>query len=74
MADSTNATESGHQISESDVKHDLETIFLKAEGRILIGTFASLITRIQQMISLAEKYNRKVFLEGRKKLIRSRKY
>ncbi len=65
MADSTNAEESGHQISETKVSDDLEMIFEKAHGRIIVGTFASLLNRIQQIISMAEKFNRKVMIEGR---------
>jgi len=65
MSDSTNASESGYQISEKDVGHDLEKIFVKAEGRMIIGTFASLLNRVQQIFNLAAKYNRKVYLDGR---------
>lgn len=65
MADSTDATHPGHQLSESEITSNLETIFQEAEGRIIVGTFASLINRIQQILTLAEKYDRKVMLEGR---------
>ena len=65
MADSTDATHSGHQLSESEITTSLETIFQESKGRIIVGTFASMINRIQQMITLAEKYNRKVYLDGR---------
>ena len=65
MADSTNAEESGHQISETKVSDDLEMIFEKASGRIIVGTFASLLNRIQQIITMAEKFDRKVMIEGR---------
>lgn len=65
MADSTSAAEEGHQISETHVSYEMEKIFEIAQGRIIIGTFASLLTRIQQIISIAEKFNRKVIVEGR---------
>jgi len=65
MADSTNAEEEGHQISETHVSYELERIFEMAQGRIIIGTFASLLNRVQQIITMAEKFNRKVMIEGR---------
>ena len=65
MSDSTDAEHKGYQISESEITHNFEDIFEEAKGRIIVGTFASLINRIQQILTLAEKYNRKVLLEGR---------
>ena len=64
MSDSTGAEEEGHSFSEKTIERNLEEIFKKAEGRIIAATFASLINRIQQIISLAEKYGRRVSLEG----------
>jgi len=43
---------------------NLEKIFRRAKGRIILGTFSSLINRIQQAITLSEKYGRKVVVEG----------
>lgn len=63
-ADSTNAWVAGRQISESDVQRSLEEVFKAARGRIIAATFASLLTRIQQLIWLSEKYGRKVAIEG----------
>ncbi len=65
MADSTNAEHPGEQISESDVLKDIESLFVSAPGRIFVGTFSSMISRVQMIIELAEKYNRKVVIEGR---------
>ncbi len=65
MADSTNAEEEGYQISETRVSDELEKIFEDAKGRIIIGTFASLLNRVQQVITMAEKFDRKVMIEGR---------
>ena len=64
VSESTDAEFAGHQISEADVQKSLETIFVAAPGRIIAATFASLLTRIQQLIWLSEKYNRKVLIEG----------
>lgn len=64
LSDSTNADNPGHQLSERAIGDVLDQVFDKAEGRIIIGTFASLLTRVQQVIWLAEKYNRKVAIEG----------
>ncbi len=64
VADSTNAWVAGRQISESDVQRALEEIFKVAKGRIIAATFSSLLTRIQQLIWLSEKYGRKVAIEG----------
>lgn len=64
MSDSTNAEEPNHSLSEKTIMENLEQIFKKAQGRIITATFASLINRIQQIITLSEKYGRKVALEG----------
>lgn len=65
FSDSTNAESPGHQISERQVGIELERIFVNTKGRLIIGTFSSLLTRAQQIISLAEKYGKKVLIEGR---------
>ncbi len=64
VSDSTDADMEGHQISETEVQQSLEIVFTEAPGRIIAATFASLLTRIQQLIWLSEKYNRKVLIEG----------
>jgi len=64
MSDSTGAEEEGHSLSEKTIEQNLEEIFKHSPGRIIAATFASLINRIQQMIVLSEKYNRKVLIEG----------
>lgn len=64
VSESTDAEMPGHQISEAEVQNSLEEIFKVAPGRIIAATFASLLTRIQQLIWLSEKYNRKVLIEG----------
>ncbi len=66
MSDSTGADKPGHSISEKTIQDNLEEIFRKHEGdgRIVVSTFASLITRIQQVITLAQKYGRKLAVDG----------
>jgi len=64
MSDSTGAEEEGHSLSEKEILENLEEIFKKVRGRIIATTFASLINRIQQIITLSEKYGRKVIVEG----------
>jgi len=64
MSDSTGAEEEGHSLSEKEIFKNLEKIFQAAKGRIIAATFASLINRIQQIITLSEKYERKVAADG----------
>lgn len=64
FSDSTGAEEENHSLSEKTIEKNLEEIFKKADGRIIAATFASLINRIQQIISLSERYGRKVIIEG----------
>lgn len=64
FSDSTNASHAGRQMTENEIKYDLEKIFLTTKGRLIIGTFASNIGRLQQLIWLAEQAGRKVFIEG----------
>lgn len=64
VSESTDAEMPGHQISETEVQKSLEEIFKGAPGRIMAATFSSLLTRIQQLIWLSEKYGRKLAIEG----------
>jgi len=64
MVDSTNAEKPGHSVSEKTVERNLEEIFKKAEGRIVVATFSSLITRIAEIIKISERIGRKVALNG----------
>lgn len=65
MSDSTNVTRPGYTMSESTVGDTFNNLFSKANGRIIVATFASNIHRVQQIINAAEKTNRKVVLSGR---------
>ncbi|MDP2587090.1 MAG: ribonuclease J [Candidatus Komeilibacteria bacterium] len=64
LADSTNASQSGHQLSENEIQHNLDDIMKDAPGRVIMGTFASLLGRIQQIIVAAEMFGKKVIIEG----------
>ncbi|MDD5568884.1 MAG: ribonuclease J [Candidatus Pacebacteria bacterium] len=64
MSDSTGAEEEGHSLSEKQIFENMENIFENAKGRIIISTFSSLINRIQQAITLSEKYGRRVGFIG----------
>ena len=65
LADSTYAELPGYTPSETVVGETLERIIAEAPGRVIITTFASLISRIQQVINAAAKHNRNVFVTGR---------
>ena len=66
MAESTNVERPGYTPSESTVGEKLEKIFIdNATRRIFVATFASNIYRVEQIINLAIKYNRKVAVVGR---------
>ena len=64
MADSTNASKPGHQLTEGDIQHNIDEIIGNAKGRVIIGTFASMLGRIQQIIWACERMGRKVAIEG----------
>ncbi len=65
ISDSTDSTEPGYQISESSIGDEMDKIFEKLPGRIIIGTFASQLSRIQKIFDLAGKHGRKIYLQGR---------
>ena len=65
MSDSTYAELPGYTPSERVVGETLDRIMANAPGRVIVTTFASLISRIQQVIDSAAKYQRKVFIIGR---------
>ncbi|MEK7213345.1 MAG: ribonuclease J [Patescibacteria group bacterium] len=64
LSDSTNASSPGHQISEAEIQTNLEEIITKAPGRMIIGTFSSLLSRIRQIIEICEKNGKVVALGG----------
>ena len=65
LSDSTNARRSGFTMSERSVRSMFMDTFAKAEGRILVATFASNVDRVQQIINAASEYGRKVVVVGR---------
>lgn len=66
MADSTNASRPGFTSTEQNVAESFDTLFRRAKhSRIIIATFASNISRVQQIINCAHKYDRKVAFSGR---------
>jgi ribonuclease J len=65
MADSTNAEIPGFVPSEREIMPVLDAVFLRAEGRIIVASFASHVHRIQQVIDMAVLHGRKVAFVGR---------
>lgn len=64
MSDSTNSEIPGHSLSEKIIQDNLEEIFKIAAGRIIAATFASLLSRVQELMNLAQRYERKVLIDG----------
>jgi len=64
MGDSTNSNRKGNQLSEHVIGKELERIIEEAPGRLIIGTFASLLARVKQIIEIAERHNKVVAVEG----------
>ena len=65
FSDSTNVEKEGFTLSEKEVRKTLEAIFDSSEGRLIVAVFASNITRIQQVVTLAMKFGRKVIFSGK---------
>ncbi|MEI7498485.1 MAG: ribonuclease J [Candidatus Falkowbacteria bacterium] len=65
MADSTDASHPGYQVSESVIGEEIGKLIEKIDGRVIIGTFASQLSRVQKILELAERHGRKVCLQGR---------
>ncbi|MDD7607035.1 MAG: ribonuclease J [Candidatus Enterosoma sp.] len=65
MADSTNAEKEGYTPSEKTVIQGISDVFSEATGRLLISTFSSNISRIQQIIETSIKFKRKIIAIGR---------
>jgi ribonuclease J len=64
MADSTNADEPGWTPSEAVIDPAFDKVFREAKGRILIGSFASLISRMQQVVNAAVRHGRVLAFVG----------
>ena len=65
LADSTSVIEEGYSIPEADIEKSLDEIFTRfSKSRLIVATFSTLISRVSQVIHLAEKHGRRVALEG----------
>ncbi|MDD3140200.1 MAG: ribonuclease J [Lachnospiraceae bacterium] len=66
MSDSTNALRPGFTMSEKTVGRTFDNIFAEHKNtRIIVATFSSNVDRVQQIVNSADKYGRKVVVEGR---------
>lgn len=65
VCDSTNADREGWSTPEGQVFHNLEQIIREAQGRLIIGTFASQFDRLISVIRVCEDLGKKVVMEGR---------
>ena len=65
LSDSTYAEVPGYTTSERVVGEALDRAIGEAGGRVLVATFASLVSRVQQVVDAAEKHGRKVSIVGR---------
>jgi ribonuclease J len=65
LSDSTNAEKEGYTISEKEIRKTLADLFESAKGRVIVATFASNISRIQQVIELACQNGRKLLFNGK---------
>lgn len=65
LSDSTNAEIEGYTPSERNVISSINEVFAKAKGRLIISTFSSNISRIQQIVEASIKYKKKLVIVGR---------
>lgn len=68
LSESTNAERAGLTPSEQMVADHLEVAFMNAERKVIVSTFASNVSRVQQVVNAAYKTNRKLVLLGRSML------
>jgi ribonuclease J len=64
LADSTNADRAGWTPSEATIEPAFEKVFKEAKGRIMVATFASLLSRVQQVANVAQRHGRKLAIVG----------
>jgi ribonuclease J len=65
LSDSTNADRPGNTPSEAVLNDAFHHVMREAPGRVIVATFASLISRIQQVVDVAIQYDRKIAIAGR---------
>ena len=64
MMESLGSTQEGHQGSEREVYENIKKIITQANGRVIIGTFSSMLERVGQIFDIAEKAGKKLALDG----------
>jgi ribonuclease J len=72
MSDSTNAERPGYTLSEREIGNTLEGLVREAPGRVIIAVFASHIHRLQQIVTLAAKFGRRVLFNGKSMVLNTR--
>ena len=65
LSESTNAEQEGYTPSEKNVYDSIDDIIANAQGRLIVSTFSSNISRIQQVLESAVSHNRKIAIVGR---------
>ena len=65
LSDSTNVEREGHTISDKQIAETFDQIAGRSPGRIIVALFASNIARIQMIVDIARKIDRKVVINGR---------
>lgn len=65
LSDSTNSERCGHSQSESDIHNELSRLVEEAPAAVIVALFASNVHRVHQLMDIAERSGRKVFLSGR---------
>ncbi len=65
FCESTNARKPGFCVSEKVIAQNLHDVIENTSGRLILASFSSLVSRIEQVVHFAHKYNRKVFVSGR---------
>ena len=65
LSDSTNVEHAGFTQSEKEIGKTFERVFTKAQGRVIVATFASNVYRIQQVADMAIEHGRVICFQGR---------
>ncbi len=65
LSDSTNAEEKGFTPSEQEINRTFKKIFTEVKGRIIVATFASNLSRVQQLIHISAHFGRRLGVVGR---------
>lgn len=65
LADSTNAEQSGYTPSEAEITQSFQRVVAESQGRVVAATFASNISRVQQLIDVGRQFGRSIAVVGR---------